>query len=378
VADDTPATNTPLDDPGPLGDDAVPPDDGQGTGEDESEEDVSAHSPVEGPATIEVAVFATPDLLDPNYSDLLTEDVDLRDHAAAHLRTALNDLSHYADRLVSVDVRVADATVDTSGTDSIHDEFRAFEAWLDSHPDERATDANLLLSHENGGGLGYAPRCQLDDTCVGELDADVAIAQSVEWFYAPYLDFSSFDEYDVDTTIRQRIEGTRVDTDGDGWFEDYNGDGEVTFVDVVDLLNTIDDANPPLSNYDGKDGVDFLDVVTLLYELDEGGFAVPEALSYNGYAFAGHVCVHEVGHNLGFQHDMGTAYVEEVGGGTDRIRISPMLSTYYLVDRGPSPGDENRVGDTIPAREGRDLAFTYRYGSPVRNNVGEWVYDEQT
>jgi len=62
--------------------------------------------------------------------------------------------------------------------------------------------------------------------------------------------------------------GSAGDPDGDGRYEDTNGDGEVTVVDVGALLDGLDSdpvrSNPGAFDYDGNGDVNVLDVATLL------------------------------------------------------------------------------------------------------------------
>ena len=62
-----------------------------------------------------------------------------------------------------------------------------------------------------------------------------------------------------------------TDPNGDGLYEDVNGDGEVTYADVVDLFENFDSAavqnNPEAFDFNGNGRLDFDDVITLFRSL---------------------------------------------------------------------------------------------------------------
>ena len=80
-------------------------------------------------------------------------------------------------------------------------------------------------------------------------------------------------EYDPDDGALPPIVGDSppTDPDGDGRYEDLNGDGEVNYADVVDLFEGFDSSavrnNPGAYDFDGNGRLDFDDVVTLFKSL---------------------------------------------------------------------------------------------------------------
>ena len=62
-----------------------------------------------------------------------------------------------------------------------------------------------------------------------------------------------------------------TDPDGDGRYEDVNGDGEVTYADVVDLFENFDSAavedNPEAFDFNGNGRLDFDDIIALFNSL---------------------------------------------------------------------------------------------------------------
>ena len=61
--------------------------------------------------------------------------------------------------------------------------------------------------------------------------------------------------------------------------------------------------------------------------------------------------IHEVGHNIGFTHDMGYAWHDEE---SNTIKVTPMMSDYY---RNEYSGKTNKYGDTIVDRKEVNTPF---------------------
>lgn len=61
--------------------------------------------------------------------------------------------------------------------------------------------------------------------------------------------------------------------------------------------------------------------------------------------------LHEVGHNLGFTHDMGYAWHDEE---ENRIKVTPMMSDYY---RNTYSGEKNQYGDRVVDIDELDTAI---------------------
>lgn len=75
--------------------------------------------------------------------------------------------------------------------------------------------------------------------------------------------------------------------------------------------------------------------------------------------------IHEVGHNLGFTHDMGYAWHDSE---SNTIKVTPMLSDYY---RNEYNGETNKYGDTIVDRKEVNTPFvdyTLRLNSKITHN----------
>lgn len=235
--------------------------------------------------------------------------------------------------------------------------------------DDTATDSNLLLA-ENAPAEASATGCHLTGACVEQSSADAAVIGA------------SSHLTDLVTGDRaSHIDGTPTDPDSDGRYEDVNGDGSVNVGDAQAIFARAT-AFPAADRemYDvNEDGEVNVGDAQRLFNTDDGrGVAGVAPARYAPRTAATRTlqnCIHEVGHNLGLQHDMGRARVETVGG-EEVIAVTPMLGGYYRGEDGPDPGDETRDGYVLPEREGRPLVVDYRFSAGVREHAGEWLFDE--
>ena len=319
---------------------------------------------------IEVAVFATEDVVDPApaVSAVIAEDIDPREIANAQLDPALQSLAAASGRDLSVTVRVVDDPVELEGDGTPFEEWsERVERSQEGNDDlEVAKDSNLLLTDGRpallGIGRGERPECHLDgEDCEEEVKEDAAVVGHALDLYLPFVPDrlrEAFENVKPGVT-EEAVEASPEDADIEGRFKGRpEGDPDLSAVapHTADQLDPQFDARP--EDPDGS-GVGSSDFVPELFYPATSRFGELQQL-----------VVHEVGHNLGLRHDMGEA--REFG--DDRILNTAMLGNYYD-NQGlpPFQGEENRASVEIEPREGRPVYRYCGFSHSIHENVDQWL-----
>lgn len=320
------------------------------------------------PNEIDVRIFVDDSL--PTHTAINDEATafEAADVASWYIESALRQLERSWDLDgVTVDIyRDSFVSLDLPDDPSTRDELFAFRDWLREHPEHRAADSNLYLSSMYGGGIAFAPRCHLTNSCETRFEADAAVCRVA--YTLPYMH-----KYGKNTSK------VPMDVDADGLYEDVDMDGQFTFDDVVELSFEVGTGSVngfDVDSFDfAEDGeFDFGDVEALAGSPNMGKKpSKPVRMLYKAslFTFPAHAAVHEVGHNIGLHHDMGEGWTDA----GNNVASSVMLSNYIYEDS--FQGTHNRFGNQRPTldNEEQDVRYFYEFSDGIKANK-DLFYDE--